>query len=86
MQNGVYCCVIHETKYYVSILCTVITLLSNEINLFMRKCFFQIYTIVIFQFFEKRFYIMNVNFEIFIKTHVLYTSIMKPEAASGGVL
>ena len=43
MRNGVYCCVIHERKYIVDTLCTVITLLNNEINLYMKKCFPQAY-------------------------------------------
>ena len=54
MRNGVYCCVIHETKYIVDILCTVITLLKNETNLYMKKCFFQTYKTAIFQFFLMR--------------------------------
>ena len=44
MQSGVYGCVFHETKYIVDIVCTVITLLKNEINLYTEKCFFQTYT------------------------------------------
>ena len=56
MRNGVYCCVIHETKYIVDILCSVITLLNSEINLYMRKCLLQTYTTVIFHLFEKLFY------------------------------
>ena len=55
-RNGVYCCVIHETKYIVDILCTAITFLNNEINLYMKKCFFQTYATSIFHFFEKLFY------------------------------
>ena len=39
-RNGAYCCVIHEAKYIVDILCTVIALIDNEINLYMKKCFF----------------------------------------------
>ena len=88
MRNGAYCCVIHETRYIVDILCIVITLLSNEINLFMKKCFFLIYTTAILQFLRSFFIIVNVNFEIFIKTHYMcfYISMIKPEAATGGVL
>ena len=37
-------------------LCTVITLVNNEINLYMKKCFFQTYKTAIFNFFEKLFY------------------------------
>ena len=55
-RNSVYCCVIHETKYIVEVLCTVITLLNDEINLDMKKCFFRTYTTAIFHFFEKLFY------------------------------
>ena len=36
MRNGVYCCIIHETNYIVDILCTVIALLNNKINLYMK--------------------------------------------------
>ena len=73
-RNSVYCCVIHETKYIVEILCTVITLLNDEINLDMKKCFCQTCTTAIFHFFlRSSFIIMNANFEMFIKTHaVLY--------------
>ena len=60
--NGVFCCVIHKTKYFVDILCTVLTLL----NLYMKKCFSQTYTTAIFQVFS------ILNFEIFIKTHVIF--------------
>ena len=52
MQNGL----IHGTKYIVDVLCIVVNLLSNEMNLFMKKCFFQTYATAIFQFFEKLFY------------------------------
>ena len=54
-RNSVYCCVIHETKYIVEILCTVL-LFSDEINLSLKKCFFQTSTTAIFHFFEKLFY------------------------------
>ena len=39
MRNGVYSCMIHETKYIIDILRTVITFLNNEINLYMKKRF-----------------------------------------------
>ena len=57
-RNAMYC-------WY---LCTVITtLLNNEINLHMKKCFFLSH----FPFFLRSFFIItNVNFEIFIKTPV----------------
>ena len=70
-QNGIYCCIIHKTKYIVDILCTVITFLNNKINLHTKKCFFQTCTIAISIFLRNFFIIMIVNFEIFIKTHVL---------------
>ena len=70
MQNGIYCCVIHKMKYIVDILCRVITLLSSNINLFIKKCFFRTYTTAIFQFFIT----MNINFKIFIKAHMLLYS------------
>ena len=78
-RNGVHCCVIHETKYIVDILCTVITLLNNEINLYMKKCFFQTYKTVTFHFFEK-------PLKCLLKHKCFYISMMKPEAAIGGVL
>ena len=49
-RNGVYCVIIHKTKYIDDILCTVITLPKNEINLYTKKCFFQTYTTAIFNF------------------------------------
>ena len=39
-----------------------------------------------FPFFEKFFIIMNVDLEIFVNNMCLYISIMKPEAATRGVL
>ena len=70
-RNGVYCCVIHETKYIVDILGTAITFLNNEIYLYMKKCFFQIIQQPFSIFLRSFFIIMIVNFEIFIKIHVL---------------
>ena len=70
-QNGIYCCIIHKTKYTVDILCTVITLLNNEINSYMKKWFFKTFTTAYFHFLRSFFIIMNVNFEIFIKTHAI---------------
>ena len=69
-RNSIYYCIIHETNYIVEILCTVIPFL-NEINLYMKKCFFQTYTTAIFHFLRSSFIIIDANFEIFIKTHVL---------------
>ena len=88
MRNGIYCCVNHKMKYIADILCIVITLLSNKIHLFTKKCFFQTYATAIFQFFRSFFIIVNVYFEIFIKTHYFcfYITMMKPKAATGGVL
>ena len=86
-RNVVYFYIIHETRYIVHILCTVITtLLNNEINLHTKKCFFQTYTTAIFHFLRSFFITTNVNFEISIKTLCFYISMMKPEAATGGVL
>ena len=83
-QNSVYCCIIQEMKYIVDILRTVITLLNNEINLYLKKYFFQTYTTAIFHFFGRcSFIIMNVD----LKKHMrFYISMMKSKAATGGVL
>ena len=77
--NGVFCCVIHKTKYFVDILCTVLTLL----NLYMKKCFSQTYTTAIFHFMRSFFIIKLRN--IYKNTCNIYISMMKPEAATGGV-
>ena len=72
-RNVVYCCVMHETKYIVDILCTVITsLLNNEINLHMKKCFFQTYTTAIFHFFEKLFYYYECKLQNFYKNTCVF--------------
>ena len=84
--NGIYCCVIHEMKYIADILCTVIILLYNEINLYMKKCFFQTYPIAIFHVFGKLFYYYECKLRNIYKSKRFYISMMKPEAATGGVL
>ena len=65
----------------------VITLLNSEKNLFMKKCFFQTYT-AIFHFFEKLFYYYEFKLRNIYKNTCasFYISMMKPEAATGGVL
>ena len=78
-RNGVYCCVIHEAKYIVDILCTVITLVNNDINLYMKKCFFQACKTAIFHFFWKTSKYLQ-------KRMCFYISMMKPEVAIEGVL
>ena len=59
----------------------MITLLKNETNLYMKKCFFQTYKIAIFQYF---FYEKTSKY---LQKHMyFYVSMMKPEAAIGDVL
>ena len=53
------------TKCIFDFLCTVITLVNNETNLYMKKCHSH------FAFFEKLFY-FYVDLNIFVKTHVLF--------------
>ena len=61
----------------------VITLVNNEINLYMKKCFSQTYTTAIFHFMRSFFIIKLRN--IYKNTCNIYISMMKPEAATGGV-
>ena len=49
-----------------------ITLLNNEINLYMKKCFFQTYTIAIFHFFEKLFYYYECKLRNFYKNTFVF--------------
>ena len=56
MRNGVYCCVIPETKYIVDILCTGdYSSQQRDKFIYEKNVFFQTCT-AIFHFFEKLFY------------------------------
>ena len=87
MRNGVYCCAIHETKYIVDILCTGNYSSQQREKFMYEKCFFQTYT-AIFHFFEKLFYYYEFKLRNIYKNTCasFYISMMKPEAATGGVL
>ena len=67
-------------------LCTVITLVNDEANLYMNKCFFQAYATAILHFMKSFFIVMNVDLEIFVKTHVFLYFYNETEAVTRDVL
>ena len=68
----------------------MITLGNNETNLYMNKCFFQAYATAILHFMRSFFIVMNVDLEIFVKTHFYNNMLLyfynETEAATRDVL
>ena len=86
-RNVVYCCVIHETIYCCYFMNSDYYSPQQRDKFTDEKMFFPNLYNSHFPFFLRSFFIITkVNFEFFVKTHVLLTSMMKQETATGGVL
>ena len=70
MRNGVYCCVIHEAKYIVDILCTCSSQQGNKF-IFEKKIFQTYTTAAIFHFFEELFHYYECKLPNIYKRRVL---------------
>ena len=87
-QNGIYCCIIHKTKYNCWYLMYSDYFSQQQDKFIYEKVLFPNLYNSHFHFFEKLFYYYDCKlWNIYKNTCAfIFISIMKPEAATGGVL